>query len=661
MNRSGIHALLKESGDARLISVDVFDTLLLRRLVSERSRILQGERLFAEYLRTNGTDVPCDDLIQTRLISQKIAFRALDVGHVQGEVRLQDVIARQLYLLGLDETHVEARLQIEVDVEARCLVPNIPFGRFLDACRQDGKRVVATSDTTLPQRAVSDLIRMVYGKDMTDAVYTSADAGATKRDESLFRHVLALENLRPEDAVHFGDDLHADMTCARQAGLHAVHLPRPAHLGPLRRMNGAAAEAIRFGRRPRSIPRPRYTAARDSREFGRLVFGPILAEFSQRIWLYAAAAEQQQQPVLLFCARGGIGIREVFERTIAQLGLPVAAPRENLMVSRLVAARAALVSNNPFLIEELEREFANATHLDVANALGLGPYDLPNAWRAPFKGAPFLSLLFENSAPQVLADIKCQNDLFLQHFAQVSHSADRVILCDTGLYGSTQRLLCTALPELNIETIHLARSNYKGHGEEHFPKVTGLLVERNGYSPLQIQSCVLRFWQLVEALFEPALPSVKTFELTASGEAVANCGDIRRESLGKDIFHPLLIGALDYIDALTPSSGQQVQQDSRQAWHRLKRAITNPSKSDLACLKLAERSVDFGRDKSVPVVRTEPREPSLHGLKSLRQQLWREGWIAEEFPFLKHILLPAIGATQISRGLANNKRITEKP
>ena len=46
--------LLRVGEGMELISTDVFDTLLLRRFGSERSRIIEGERLFSDFLAKRG-------------------------------------------------------------------------------------------------------------------------------------------------------------------------------------------------------------------------------------------------------------------------------------------------------------------------------------------------------------------------------------------------------------------------------------------------------------------------------------------------------------------------------------------------------------------------------------------------------------------------------
>ena len=638
-------------GGVDLVSTDVFDTLLLRTTRSERSRLVMGERLFARSLASQGWNVSPDLLLDVRLEAQRLAFRALQVGAAVGEVRLVDVIARQLGVLGLPERLTEERLQIELQVEKRSLRANATLAASLRAHRSAGARIVAISDTTLPSRAVCELIRHFHGPDLIDAVYSSADLGLTKRDGDLFAAVADVENIRMDRWLHVGDDPAADVQAARARGLAARHLPRAPYRRRLRTLDGAVAEAGRVVRRRSRGADVTSFADTDATAFGREVLGPIVAQFCQQIWLYADQAGVARRPVLLFCARGGIGMRQAFERVLQKLGLPLAARRENLMVSRLVAARAALLTRSACAIEELEREFRGAAFAEVAEALGGQTYELAQAWRRPFAAEAFFELLFGASGADVLRDVRGQNALFEQHLAQLAGDADRLILCDTGLYGSTQRLLAAGLPGRALESVHLARSNYKGYSEAHFLQVTGLLVERNGYSPLDGPSCVLRYWQLIESLFEPALPSVRVFSRDGSGQVVGNCGDISHEAVDASLGNRLLTGVMAYIDALPAGGGIVVRQDAERAWSRLKRAIIRPSRIELECLDVGARSVDFGRAATVNVFNAEARLSLPQRLRSIKLQLWREGVIAREFPVLKHVLLPLMECAQSLRGM----------
>ncbi|MEY9123691.1 hypothetical protein [Bradyrhizobium yuanmingense] len=632
-----------------LISVDVFDTLLLRTVRSARSRIVQGEHLFSNLLRARGWQIEPVLLARARQEAERIAFRVLAV-RGSGEVRLPDVIDRQLRLLGLPDSLSAARLAIELDIEKTSLVANRTLAGFLRARRAAGNRVVAVSDTMLSSADLDRLISHFHGRDVVDQIYSSADQRCTKRDGALFARVAEAEGVSLGRILHIGDDPHADVRRASAHGLTVIHTPRPVWFSYLRKANGGLVAARAALSRPKRGNRSAAEPPENAYAFGRVVLGPIVTQFCLLIWLYAAEVNACDKATLLFCARGGVGIREVFERVIARLSLPLGMPRQNFMVSRLVAARAAVLVRSASALEEIAREFRGRSFLDVARALGGGRYELPEEWKQPFRADVFLTMLFDDRAKAVLSDIRVQNALFERHFAKLRGDSRRILLCDTGLYGSTQRLLASAFPALQIETIQFARSNYKGHSEEHFKQVFGLLVERNRYSPLDVRSSVLRYWHLIESLFEPRIPSVTSF-VDEGEDVAANCGDIRFGISDSSLGNELLSGALSYVDSLPIDGGAAALRDADAAWVRLKRAITRPTAGELRCLEVPGRSVDFGRPDVLQALRAEQPQPVLSRLASLRFELWREGAIARQFPVLKHALLPMLDSIHSIRGM----------
>jgi FMN phosphatase YigB (HAD superfamily) len=635
-----------------LISTDVFDTLLLRRTRSERSRIAQGERLFGKLLAARGLQIDHDLLMRARLEVQRLAFRALTIRQA-GEVRLSDIILRQLQVLGLPASLVDDRLSIELQVEKDSLIANRSLAAVLRARRNAGAKIVAVSDTTLSAQALRELIQHFYGSDLIDGVYSSADHGRTKRDGDLFLTVSEMENTPFDRMLHIGDDPQGDVHMPSAHGISTLHLPRSRHRRYGRMADAALSEARRIGPRRARIANAAAaaTTAQNAFDFGKFVLGPIVTEFCVLIWLYASQVETQDHASLLFCARGGIGIREAFERVLERLGLPLSLKRANIMISRLVAARAALLARSGSALEELGREFRGGSSGDVANALGSRTFQLSPEWQQPFSADGFAALLFGSPGREVLTDIEQQNTLFVRHFTKVCGDAERIVLCDTGLYGSTQRLLAQAFPKTRIETVNFARANYKGHGEEHFPNVVGLLVEQNCYSAFNVHSCVLRYWHLIESLFEPKIPSVHTFRADGDDAVMANCGDITHGSIDPGRGNSLLSGALSYINGLSNGDGTLALRNAEAAWFRLKRAITRPTAADLRCLDIGDRSKDFGRSAVIGLQSVAPAAPWLSKLASIRTQLWREGAITRDFPVLKCALLPMLGSAYSVRGM----------
>ena len=124
MIQSNLAELADAVGRIEVISTDVFDTLLLRTSRSERSRIQRGERLFSNLLARRGLHIAPDLLADVRLQAQRLAFRGLALRGVAGEVRLDEIVGRQLSVLGLPQSLVTERLRIEVEVEKSSLVAN---------------------------------------------------------------------------------------------------------------------------------------------------------------------------------------------------------------------------------------------------------------------------------------------------------------------------------------------------------------------------------------------------------------------------------------------------------------------------------------------------------------------------------------------------------
>jgi FMN phosphatase YigB (HAD superfamily) len=634
-----------------LITTDVFDTLLLRTLRSERRRIALGEARFAARLRKAGIPVVVHELVRARQAAQRHGFRALEVGGRTGELRLADIISRQLAILGIPQTFAAERVEIELDIEKQSLRPNAALAKFIRSVRAQGTRVVAISDTTLSAADILQLIEHFHGPGLLDHIYTSADFGLTKRDTSVFPAVFAAEGTSADRVLHIGDDPHADGAMPKAMGAGTCLIQRPKWLGQVRKLNGVAAHLQQEIAEFLDRPAPVLPRATDTETFARTVLGPIVTTFCLHIWLYLVQTEADSRPVLLFCSRGGIGIREAFERTLSTLGLNLEARRENLMISRVAAVRGALLVRSRSAIEEMDREFQGAPLRDAASALGGRTYALSDRWDAPFDARVFVDMLDTPEGQEVLRDIEVHHRLFHRHVRELAGDADRIILCDTGLYGSTHRLLVAGDPSLPLETILFARSNYKGFDEAHFPKVVGLIVDRRAYNPLDNATSVLRYWHLIERVFEPKIQSVRTFTEDPEGRVIGNCGEIRFGHLDPSTGNAFMTGALAYVDQLPPHSGRIVMRDTMVALRRLRAAITYPTPGDLALLDVGERSRDFGRVDTIGVIGKERRRSLLARLEALRGESWREGAIATGFPVSRIVLLPLVDLIQTYRGL----------
>jgi hypothetical protein len=107
---------------------------------------------------------------------------------------------------------------------------------------------------------------------------------------------------------------------------------------------------------------------------------------------------------------------------------------------------------------------------------------------------------------------------------------------------------------------------------------------------------------------------------------------------------------------LPANGGAVALGDAEVAWHRLKRAIARPTETELRCLEVAGRSVDFGRADVLSIFAVEKDMTITRKLMYLKSQLWREGAITREFPLLKHALLPMLSTLLSLRGLMARRK-----
>jgi hypothetical protein len=212
------------------------------------------------------------------------------------------------------------------------------------------------------------------------------------------------------------------------------------------------------------------------------------------------------------------------------------------------------------------------------------------------------------------------------------------VLCDTGLYGSTMRLLQVAYPQYEWECLLFARRNYKGFPSPHFAKTAGLSVQANCYNPFSPRTSILRYWQLIESLFEPALPSVTMFRRNGEGAVISNLETQGWRHSLESSRRADFSSVLQYLSSLDRIRWfEQITADCDHAWLSLRSAILFPAQSDTQNLFIRAPSRDLGRSETSASLGAG--ETGLkHRIRGIRSAYWREGYIAQTFPWTRRLL-----------------------
>jgi predicted HAD superfamily hydrolase len=224
-NMKTFEALIKENS-VKCLSLDIFDTLLLRKVWPELSRYKKLARVISKDLRLQGINLDWRTIYQSRLKGLAISYRTVKSVNGRREGKIKDVIKYQLLILGLPSSLANFFLMKELELEMGQLIPN---EKLLEICRSfktSGGRLVLASDMYLDTGSIRKLLSHFSIESLFDEVYVSSDLGITKAGGELFDHILKTEGFNHNDVLHIGDNILSDFQSPRARGWLAHHLPR---------------------------------------------------------------------------------------------------------------------------------------------------------------------------------------------------------------------------------------------------------------------------------------------------------------------------------------------------------------------------------------------------------------------------------------------------
>ncbi len=271
----------------KVISFDVFDTLIFRDIVDEAAffNYLEEEYLIKE-------NIIIDDFPNRRFLAQKEAKAKYG-----SSMNLNNIYDCFNISEGIKEKLIEFEILAEMDL----CVPNPLMKQVYELCVKEGKRVIFTTDMYLKQydiRRILDNLGYIDGK-----IYVSNECSRTKKRGDIWREVLAQEQVDCGDVVHIGDNLLSDYISARSKGMKAILSKCDVSIYCNKRMMKDTHYFLLH-----KILANRSGKYVDSYErIGYEVLGPILYGFAK--WLN----RQTEGKNLLFLSREGLLLKKAYE------------------------------------------------------------------------------------------------------------------------------------------------------------------------------------------------------------------------------------------------------------------------------------------------------------------------------------------------------------
>lgn len=434
--------------DPLLVSFDVFDTLLLRRVEPPAALF---ERLRERAVAADLVDPALSpDLFRLARQEAERRARARVPG---GEVDLAAIHAE----LSLGDPAALAAL--ELAVEAEMVFANPLLLPVLTGLAGAGIPVVLLSDMYL---APVDLARLLagagIGPDLYRRLYVSNAEGVSKAGGGLFARLLAdHQGIPPARILHLGDDPLGDVAMARAAGLRAFHYVPGPGLEALRERERAVAG---LGWKGGDGLAPRRAAAlaglgdapddAAALEFGALVLGPAMAEYCR--WVVAECRRRnitRIAPLMREAALFAPLLSDIIARTGGGITVtPLFVSRQALLPLELAdidagAARRLLGARPHLPWDRLLTLAGGQVPVDLAPWAGL---TLEQLLATPAAG-PALALFDD---PEMRAHARAraaETKQLLLDYLDPLLGPDPVALVDLGARGSTPAALVRLLPD----------------------------------------------------------------------------------------------------------------------------------------------------------------------------------------------------------------------
>lgn len=194
--------------DKKVVSFDIFDTLLLRNVLVPKDifKILDKE-VKEKYNIDNFYNIRISSESESR--TRKNNY----------EVKLDEIYKKISDKIAIP---VEDIRQRELELEKDFICVNPFMYNLFDYCIRQKKKVILISDMYLPKKFIDELLKNC-GYSNYDENYVSCEIRKSKYQGDLFEYVKDKKKIDVKDWIHVGDNEYSDINNAIKHGITTYH------------------------------------------------------------------------------------------------------------------------------------------------------------------------------------------------------------------------------------------------------------------------------------------------------------------------------------------------------------------------------------------------------------------------------------------------------
>lgn len=213
-----------ERHNIKVLSLDIFDTLLLRNNKSELTRYYELARLCSKLLDKT---INPEDVLLSRYYGLEYSYRTRP--RIQGctEGDIKQVISSQISTLNIQKKYAPKFLDLEIEYEAENLTLNKGLFKACEILAERGVEIILLSDMYLNTSILMKLMQAKIGSKpkWLNKIFSSSDIVLSKHSGKVFAYIETKLKKSSEQILHIGDNIKSDVKNAKDAGWHAFHYP----------------------------------------------------------------------------------------------------------------------------------------------------------------------------------------------------------------------------------------------------------------------------------------------------------------------------------------------------------------------------------------------------------------------------------------------------